>query len=532
MKYLKETILVASAASQALGLPSWVSTKDVEAALAKLGVDIAKIPQLNDDPADNDCHSACDALDHLYSSGKVFASGNPAYQNVTQSYWSAQQGVVKPSCIFAPSVDAEVSVVVLLSQLTNCPFAAKSGGHVAFSGASNSQGGITITFRDLNDITLNSDKTVASIGPGSTWGQVYKALDPEGLAVVGGRMSDIGIGGFVTGGGISYHSNQYGWALDNVKSFEVVSAETGDILTASESQNSDLYWALRGGGNNFGLVTMFNMYTIPSSKLWGGTRVYSEDQFSKVIGAFVDAAKKAKSDGKAQQYVMFANMGGTNIASAELTYTKDVKKAPGIFEKYSAIPAVSDATSTRSLVQYCDDMAAQDPYGLREVFWNRSFKLDENFANWLVNHWFSVLPKASSIQGAVVGLVLQVITEPILEKMSKAGGNALGLDASSGPILLAHVLGMWNSTSDDETIYRFINDFYSAAASEAKNKGLANDFIYMNYASHFQDAIASYGARNKAKLQRIASKYDPHGVYQTLQPGYFKLAHGPEPNPY
>jgi FAD/FMN-containing dehydrogenase len=111
--------------------------------------------------------------------------------------------------------------MVLISQLTKCPFAAKSGGHAAFTGSSNSDGGITVLLRDLNEVTLSEDRSVASIAPGNTWGDVYTALEPYGLAVVGGRVSDIGVGGLTTGGGISYHSNLYGWALDNVESFEV-----------------------------------------------------------------------------------------------------------------------------------------------------------------------------------------------------------------------------------------------------------------------------------------------------------------------
>jgi hypothetical protein len=224
-------------------------------------------------------------------------------------------------------------------------------------------------------------------------------------------------------------------------------------------------------------------------------------------------------------------LGGTNVASAELTYAKDVSN-PTIFKKYRSIPALSDTTGTKTLVEYCDGLAAQDQYGLREVFWNRSFKLDEDFANWVVNHWFSVLPRTASTLGAMVGLIFQAITEPILEKMSHAGGNALGLDASDGPILMMHTLGMWNSTSEDVTIHRFINDFFDTVVGEAESRGVDKDFIFMNYASRFQDVISSYGDVNKARLQDVASKYDPRGVYQTLQPGYFKLTHGPVVNSF
>lgn len=151
----------------------------------------------------------------------MIADNSSTYQDITRSYWAAQQEEVRPSCIFAPEVDTEVSIAVLLAQLTNCQFAAKSGGHASFAGASNSEGGITILFRDLNEISLNEDKSVASVGPGNNWGQVYKALEPHGVSVIGGRLSSIGVGGLLTGGGISYYSNLYGWALDNVESFEV-----------------------------------------------------------------------------------------------------------------------------------------------------------------------------------------------------------------------------------------------------------------------------------------------------------------------
>ncbi|KAL4931215.1 FAD-binding oxidoreductase [Aspergillus undulatus] len=522
MKFLKATLIVGGAVTQAVALPTKPLTDETKAALENLGVDVAKIPQLNG----NGCEDACEALTEIYGSEKVITGNTPAYQDATKSFWSAQQGEVKPSCIFIPSVDKDVSAAVLASQLTECPFAAKSGGHAAFAGASNIEDGITILLRDLKEVSLNDDKSVAFIGAGNNWGQVYKALEPHGVTVVGGRMSGIGVGGLITGGGISYFSNKHGWALDNVESFEVVNAKNGEILKASEKEHSDLYWALRGGGNNFGLVTKFNLHTIPSSLLWGGTHVFSEDKFSDVISAFVDVAKHARDDGNAQQYVLFTSMGGSNIASAELTYTKD-ESNPAIFEKFLSIPSVSNTTSTRTLAKYCDDLNAQDPYGKRDVFWNRSFKLDEKFANWAVKRWFEMNSVVSKIPNALLGLTFQVITEPMLEKMSEAGGNALGLDTSSGPILLMHVLGIWSNASGDETIYQFLDDFFSTIADEAESRGLGNDFIYMNYASHFQDVISSYGGDNKEKLQEIASKYDPDGVYQKLQPGHFKLDGAP-----
>jgi FAD/FMN-containing dehydrogenase len=109
----------------------------------------------------------------------------------------------------------DVSTVVLLSRLTQCPFAIKGGGHTAFPGASSIQGGITVSLEKMNEISLSQDKKIASIGPGNRWGAVYKKLAEYGLVVIGGRASDVGLG-LVLGGGISHHSNIYGFACESV----------------------------------------------------------------------------------------------------------------------------------------------------------------------------------------------------------------------------------------------------------------------------------------------------------------------------
>jgi FAD/FMN-containing dehydrogenase len=93
--------------------------------------------------------------------------------------------------VFKPSSAVQVSTSVLLSRLTQCPFAAKSGGHAAFAGSSSIEGGITISFEKLDEITLSSDKKIASIGPGNVWLKVYETLEKDGVAVIGGRVSEL-----------------------------------------------------------------------------------------------------------------------------------------------------------------------------------------------------------------------------------------------------------------------------------------------------------------------------------------------------
>lgn len=117
-----------------------------------------------------------------------------------QVYWSLQQSTIRPTCRFSPQNAVEVSVAIVSLRQTNCPFAVKSGGHASFAGASNVQGGLTIDLKNLNTIQVSPDRKTTSVGSGNRWSDVYGKLDTLGLAVIGGRNGDIGVGGLTLGG--------------------------------------------------------------------------------------------------------------------------------------------------------------------------------------------------------------------------------------------------------------------------------------------------------------------------------------------
>jgi FAD/FMN-containing dehydrogenase len=119
----------------------------------------------------------------------VLSDNSTGYTNFTSAYWSAQQAAVKPHCVFKPSETSQVSTLVLLSRLAQCPFAVKGGGHAAFAGASSIMGGITVALQNLNEVKLSSHKKIAAIGPGNRWIDVYKILEEYGVQVIGGRVS-------------------------------------------------------------------------------------------------------------------------------------------------------------------------------------------------------------------------------------------------------------------------------------------------------------------------------------------------------
>jgi FAD/FMN-containing dehydrogenase len=153
--------------------------------------------------------------------GKVSFPGETQYLYQESRYWSQQQETTNPTCRVAPTYTPDVSITLYVLKSVGCQFAVKSGGHGAFVGASNINGGVTIDLLNMNTITVSADQTQASYGAGNRWIDVYNKLGSMGLGVVGGRVADIGVGGLTLGGGISFFSGRFGWACDNVNNYEV-----------------------------------------------------------------------------------------------------------------------------------------------------------------------------------------------------------------------------------------------------------------------------------------------------------------------
>ena len=312
---------------------------------------------------------------------------------------------------------------------------------------------------------------------------------------------------------------------------QVVTA-SGIIVHATPKSHPTLYWALRGGGNNFGIVTAFTFEThpLPGGQVWGGTKTFLEPDFDAVTDAFAGVVADSPQDPNAGLWVAWIKNNGLKLAATELWYAKADGSGAAIFDAFNAITPIADTTQTRILHEYTDVQQDSNPYGLREVYWALTVKANADMAKIARDIFFEELPAVADVSGANPVLIFQGITVPQMNHMSKNGGNPLGLDPADGPLYLMHIACWWENASDDQTIYAFISKVLTRIDASAKELGVQNDYIYMNYASPFEDVIASYGADNVAKLKKIASVYDPTGIFLTLQPGHFKLGGAPVPN--
>lgn len=298
----------------------------------------------------------------------------------------------------------------------------------------------------------------------------------------------------------------------------------------SETQYADLYWALRGGGNNFGLVTKFNLEAFPLGQMWGGQRIYTKEAIPALINAYYNLGQNTAEDPKAHQILSFGFRAPDEaIAIVELEYVAPVANAT-VMEEYNAIdfPMIVDTTGIKTLAKLTtglDEGGANSPG--RQMFITWSMKLDKELATIAKDIFYEELPTIRNAAGLVPALSLQVFTKPLLEKTKKRGGNPLGLDPATGPLMNCLIAFAWTNKADDARIHKFAERVRSRSVAAAAAKGKSYPYLYMNYAAPWQNPIASYGSANKARLLNIARKYDPTEVFQKLQPGYFKLQGAP-----
>lgn len=254
-------------------------------------------------------------------------------------------------------------VKVLTSPDTSCEFAIRSGGHLWIPGASNAPGGVTVDLRGLKSINLSADKTTVSVGVGATWDAVYAKLDPLGLSVAGGRVGGVGVGGLTLGGGISHLGPQYGWTCNTALAFEVVLAD-GSIVEASENQQSDLFYGLRGGLNNFGIVTLVTLKTFDQGRLWTSTTYHPLSTLDDHARIFSNITAPDNYDENASFITSFgySQSGGLSVISNQLVYAKPVEN-PSYYQDLLSLPSIFQSSSIADMTTLAQQAAQLLPSG-------------------------------------------------------------------------------------------------------------------------------------------------------------------------
>jgi len=193
----------------------------------------------------------------------------------------------RPAIIARCASTADVAAAVRFGRAEGLTISVYGGGH-SVTGAAVADDGLCIDLRGLKHLAVDPATRTLRAGGGCNWGEVDAATQEHGLAVTGGRVPTTGIGGLALGSGSGWLERAFGFTCDNLLEAEVVTA-SGEVVTASESQNPDLFWALRGGGGNFGIVTTFTLRLHPLGPIvWGGMLVYPGFRGAEVMKAYRD----------------------------------------------------------------------------------------------------------------------------------------------------------------------------------------------------------------------------------------------------
>ncbi|OBT82275.1 hypothetical protein VE02_10140 [Pseudogymnoascus sp. 03VT05] len=475
----------------------------------------------------------CCQILKLAMGSKVSLPNTTPYSASIGSFFSSQNNAITPSCVVSVTSTADVqeavgilSTLSLVGQLVDsgCKFAIRSGGHTPWGGAATIQDGVDIDLSGLNHVTVSSDKTTVSVGPGNRWVDVYMKLDALGLGVSGGRVASVGVGGLITGGGMSFFAPRYGLVCDTVTEFEVVLA-SGQVVVANAKTNPTLWSALKGGSNNLGVVTRIDLEVFTQDKFWGGSVVYPGSTIPQQLAAFVNFTGQKSFDiygALINSYAYSADAGGWIVAN-NYEYTK-AEAYPAVFDEYTSIqPELVNTMRISNMSDFAIELEGSNVYGREQLFYTGTYANDLPTLTNLFNQANSSLQSVIGIDGLSWSLSLQPLPTQITKFGDATGGNSLGLHASSGNLVLALLTASWSNAADEAAVTAAVTDMYANANAFATSKGTLNAFKYLNYAYKTQSPITGYGVNNVQKLKAASQKYDPFQIFQNFVPGGFKL---------
>ncbi|KIW84349.1 hypothetical protein Z517_03599 [Fonsecaea pedrosoi CBS 271.37] len=443
-------------------------------------------------------------------------------------YFTAQSAAQVPAVQVFPEDAKDIATILQTARDQQIPFAVKAGGHGVYAGASSIQDGILIDLSRIDWVKVAPDRKSVFVGAGAKWGDVYGRLDALGVSVPGGRISTVGVGGLTLGGGISFAASRFGLACDNVKSYEVVLAD-GNIVTATRESHPDLFWALRGAGTNFGVVTTFEFAAFEQGQIWGGVKQYLEDSEAEAIALLDQFCRNqdpssSSADIYAEAFIITAFVApmGKFVTTAVLSHGQP-REDPPVFDGFKALPSIASSTRVRSIADLSVELNANNPHGLRSKTLALAVKSDVGVLNEVMAIYKDIInPHRDTVKDFVPAILLQ----PLLPRMLLADEteNPLGISREDGPLFVISLLWSWTDPSDDDIVESLARAFTQRVTATATAQNKFHRYIYLNYAAGDQDVFASYGEENLARLVRVSEKYDPQGVFTKLRPGYINLA--------
>ncbi|KAI8942887.1 hypothetical protein NX059_000927 [Plenodomus lindquistii] len=457
----------------------------------------------------------------------VFYPEAPTYNKTITSYPFLQLRL-HPLCIVRPTSSHNVATAVTILRDTNrTQFAIKGGGHNANVGFNNIQNGVTFDMQSLNAVEVARGEQVVRVGAGALWQNVYDTAEKRNLTVLGGRIGVVGVPGFLTGGGVSFFSPERGWACDGVVNFEVVLA-SGEIINANATSHSDLFAALKGGQNNFGVVTRFDLKAFPAGPIWGGRVLYGPNATVPLLTAYTQM-KLGTYDPYVAGWVTvrYNHTASTFNPISILWHTKPQLK-PGALKDIVAVePQIMNGMIEAPISEHTRNASRNVIANPQRTVWaTTSFNITPTIVLRIHNIWKKHVPEVSqqyAYAKPIAELTFQALPAPPRNGSSPNSFGFLPTDTPEKDLLFLQIIFTYESAAADEGFEEALKDFLKLIEDVAREDGVLHRFKYLNFAASFQDPFEGYGSEMVDKLRTVAKKYDPAGVFQKQVPGGFKL---------
>ncbi|MGW5688838.1 methyltransferase [Nonomuraea sp. NPDC003754] len=446
-------------------------------------------------------------LDHRIQ-GSVVRPGDPHYDE----YRKVFNGMIdsRPDLIIRCASSADVAEGIAHARRQGLPLSVRAGGH-GVTGDAVLDGSVCLDLRPMNSVTIDPDRRRARVGGGANWGEFDAAAQKYGLAVTGGRVRGTGVAGLTLGSGSGWLERKLGLSCDSLASVEIVTAG-GKVLRASETENQELFWGVRGGGGNFGVVTEFEFQLHPvGPQVLGGLVMYPPFQIADLIRHFRDFMATAPDEvGAGLAFISapdepfvpeFAR--GKPVVGAVLSYFGPIEEGEEVLRPLREFgPPVRDMVAP---IAYTDLQGLLEPgtHDGMQNYWKAEFlaELPDEAIDHIVRFTQSVPSRFT-----------QTILMPLGGALARVDNDAMAFGQRDAPFNI-HILSMWEDPADSERQISWTREFHRAIQPYSTGGAYLN-FIGKEGGDRIK---AAFGPEKYERLVELKRRYDPANVFSGNQ---------------
>ena len=413
-----------------------------------------------------------------------------------------------PALVLQPASARDVAAAVMFARDHGLLLSIKAGGH-NIAGTSIAEGGLTLDMSGMREVTVDPNARLAHVGPGCLLQDVDRATQEHGLATVLGFISEVGVAGLTLGGGLGYLARRFGWTVDNLEEVEIVTAD-GEIRIADREQNPDLFWALRGGGGNLGVVTRFTfrLHEVGPTVV-GGLIAWPFERADEILEAYRTITTEAPRELAVWLVILEAppapfvpeEWHGRRICAMAVCYSGELDETDEAIAPIRVLrDPVVDLLQEQPYVQVQSYLDETEPKGFH-YYWKTEYVAE------LSDDLLATLRELAAncpIPGAELGFLHVAGAVNEHPEDDGAVGNR---DAR----YVIGVNGMWEPEESDADAFR---QWIRAAWERLRPFSTGRTYINFQTADEGEERVrATYGV-NWDRLVEVKTKYDPDNLFR------------------